>query len=654
MINVSDEVKAKYLNSSTKTLTISFPSANITLHNNDIVQEQFSLDESINAEQNLTFTGCISSQIKFKCVTLNQDVRGKYVEVSISADNTTEIPLFKGYVDTQTNLTYDDETTEITAYDVLHQIENRDVYSWYNSLAFPMTLKSFRDSLFAHIGITQSTVTLPNDSLSLSKSIHTNTLNALDVLKWICQANARFGKIGRDGKFQYIELNPVIGGLYPANDLYPSNDLYPAEENANAFLNKKSYKNIEHGAYRVKKITGVKLFDASDVATYYGTSENNVFCVQGNPIAYGLPKSLVAQNIFSEVNSLDYDTTIIDCVGLPYIETGDIVSVNTNRNILRTYVLKRTLTGIHNLLDTYAGEGEENQPQYKATQSTTQLAQERYSREQDVMYLSGVSEELSTNIDTQAGRITAEVTRATTAEGSLSSRIEVLPASISLSASVSGKNATISVSATPEGGGQAVVSSDSIEFNGLVSFNDLSTQGQSTFINGANIITGTVTADRVQVGTNTLLADSSTGTCTIANFTVSENSITSSNFVLNSNASSNTTALSIGSNFTVTGNGNITASYVTLNSGRIGNFSITNGDLYAFDGGKFRGDVVSNDISAYDISVSNNITTPAISVTGPAQITTLIATDLLMPGASWQQLGDLLEQPTALVFTKSS
>lgn len=56
-----------------------------------------------------------------------------------------------------------------------------------------------------------------------------------------------------------------------------------------------------------------------------------------------------------------------------------------------------------------------------------------------------------------------------------------------------GKSSTISLK-----NGAAVISSQIITLSGLVSFTDLSTAG-STFINGANIITGTLSADAVNV-----------------------------------------------------------------------------------------------------------------------------------------------------------
>jgi hypothetical protein len=97
----------------------------------------------------------------------------------------------------------------------------------------------------------------------------------------------------------------------------------------------------------------------------------------------------------------------------------------------------------------------------------------------------------NSRITQTANAIVAEANRATGAEGNLSGRIAVLPASVSISASADGKTASFQLTATKEGGGSIVMSSDTITFTGLVSFTNLQTSGQ-TVINGGNISTGSI------------------------------------------------------------------------------------------------------------------------------------------------------------------
>lgn len=78
------------------------------------------------------------------------------------------------------------------------------------------------------------------------------------------------------------------------------------------------------------------------------------------------------------------------------------------------------------------------------------------------------------------------------AQGDIST-IEQYVDSITLSVSNGSTSSTIQLKA-----GSTTISSANITFNGMVTFNDLSTAG-STVINGANITTGTISADRINL-----------------------------------------------------------------------------------------------------------------------------------------------------------
>ena len=75
MLNITEATKQQYrLDNIHKELEIRIPSANLILHNSDIVAESVNLTESIESGNNLSFTGCIASIFKFSCVNLIQDI----------------------------------------------------------------------------------------------------------------------------------------------------------------------------------------------------------------------------------------------------------------------------------------------------------------------------------------------------------------------------------------------------------------------------------------------------------------------------------------------------------------------------------------------------------------------------------------------------
>ena len=84
---------------------------------------------------------------------------------------------------------------------------------------------------------------------------------------------------------------------------------------------------------------------------------------------------------------------------------------------------------------------------------------------------------------------------------SLSSRIEQTLSSISFSLTKQDEDtAVLSMNYTKEDGSVITLSAQSIQFTGLVEFTDLSGNG-TTSINGANIQTGTLSADKITTGT---------------------------------------------------------------------------------------------------------------------------------------------------------
>ena len=369
MYSVNDETKSAYKSdSSHKELEIRIPDANIVLTNEDIVTESLELKEAIENSGNLSFQGCIASSLKFECFNLvDETLEGKWIECDITADETETIPLFRGYISEVTNATHEEFTTVIRAYDALFDINNKDVTAWYNNLTFPMSIQALRNSFFQFVGVTQVVDYLPNDGISVQKSIEDKVIMGATIIKAICQINGRYGRISRTGLFEYVHLVEGTEALYPREDLYPDDDIYPADENALESVSKAYYSQISFENYRVAPITKVQLIEKSgQIAATYGTG-TNIFTLKDNPLIWGLSAQLlqsVANNLFNTIQGLWYTPSQIECVGLPYVECGDFVLMVARRSIVRAYVLARTLKGIQILNDSYQADGDRYQPTY--------------------------------------------------------------------------------------------------------------------------------------------------------------------------------------------------------------------------------------------------------------------------------------------------
>ena len=374
MVRVTDTTKAAYKSDSTlKDVEVRIPAANITLTNSDILAESLELKEAIEESDNLSFTGCIASSFKIECFNLVDDtLEGMWIEADIVAhtvdpDDEETIPLFRGYIDKVTNTTHEEFTTEIRAYDALYKICNADVTAWYNGLTFPITIKNMRNSFFTRVGVTQVDDYLPNDSMTVNKTIDDKTISGQKIIKALCQINGRFGRINRAGKFEYVHLVEGTEALYPREDLFPADDIYPADENALDQISKAYYTQISFENYTVAPITKVQLVNKEGQIAGRSGSGTNIFTIENNPLIWGKTTAQLnsaALNLLNTVKGLWYVPSEVSAVGLPYVECGDFVLMAARRSIVRAYVLSRTLKGIQALTDDYSAPGDKTQPVY--------------------------------------------------------------------------------------------------------------------------------------------------------------------------------------------------------------------------------------------------------------------------------------------------
>ena len=370
MLNVSDATKSAYINGSLVTLTINVPGASVIFTDDDIVKESANLIEGIENGKNLSFKGCIATQFKFQVADIIRDLRGEYIEVTIRAGTTEEIPYFKGYIQTQDNQTHEDVLTTFTAYDVLATKGGINCQSFLESLTYPINVKNFRNALFTFLSIGQASASLINDNLQITSNIlnYYENPKAVDLMRHICELNAVYGQIGRDGLFYYRELKPISEGTYPGDDTYPGSDTYPADENAGITIDEPMFSALEYEPYEVEKITKVAIYDSAGIDQGQAGSGTNVWSISDNPLAFSVNMRQAAANLLSKVDGLAYSAVIkLDCVGMPWVECGDTYMSYTRRHTVRTYVLNRTLKGIQALFDAYSSDSDRVMPPYKQT-----------------------------------------------------------------------------------------------------------------------------------------------------------------------------------------------------------------------------------------------------------------------------------------------
>lgn len=441
-----------------KQLIISYE--NVVITNEDLFNQELTLEESLCSDQQLTFGSCEASVIKFKVANIVEQMKGKWLDVKMVLEGNASEPFLIGrYKVDSDKFTADRKWKEVIAYDAMYDIINSDVIGWYKSIlpdaGSTMTVKQFRTSFLEHFGIEQEDVSLINDNVVIKRTINAEELSGSTVIRALCEINGCFGHIGRDGTFHYIHLVQGMQGLYPRNDLYPADNLYPRDPKTTP-ISKNIYINCTYEYFTTDEIGKLQIVNGSTgVVSFVGNGEN-CYVIESNFLLSDKTDgelNEIGKRILEKIRAISYRPFDAECLGNPCFEVGDPVRLSTTYEIVETYILKRTLKGIQALKDSYSSDGVKK---YEAKvnsidRAVGQLNDKTDSLEEDV---GGISEDIGTineDIDTINGEIEdisenvgelhvslqktesgleAEVSRAKTAEGDLSSRITITESEI--------------------------------------------------------------------------------------------------------------------------------------------------------------------------------------------------------------------------------
>lgn len=299
------------------------------------------------------------------------------------------------------------------------------------------TLKKLRESLLNHLNISFIEQDLINDDVTIERTFDTSDTGEIigtDILKYICELNAGFGKINRDGKFEVVQLTSA--GLYPEETLYPSEDLYPEESNyelLSAEENEANYISVAYEEYETEAITGVIVkSNSDDVGQVVGTKDN-AYMLTGNPLIYNKTSedlTKIGQNIFAKIKEITYRPNTTTLEGLPYLETGDYYILTKNNDDVVSPIFTRTLAGVQALKDTFESKGNKLRINEDTQTSEIMSLQSKTMKIQKgvdglLIEVTDLDENTSSRFEQTASKIEAEVKRANNAEGELSGRITV-------------------------------------------------------------------------------------------------------------------------------------------------------------------------------------------------------------------------------------
>lgn len=186
-----------------------------------------------------------------------------------------------------------------------------------------------------------------------------------DIVSANYELHCQYGRLDRETDlFGGVELNQ--GGLYPADTLYPDNTLYPSGPSLHPFpstYQKLWTDTVGEQSFRYLIITYKAIENGEEVdktlqrtvntygTTNYNMSDNWLF---RNLVWTAEDVGAYADAMVLKMKDVRWFPFELWCAGLPYIETGDAIEITDRQGDTHTsYVLTRTLEGIHNLQDTF-------------------------------------------------------------------------------------------------------------------------------------------------------------------------------------------------------------------------------------------------------------------------------------------------------------
>lgn len=386
----------------------------------------------------------------------------------------------------------------ITAYDKVYDLEaNADL--WLASLTFPMTLKELTDSMATKLNMK---ILLPEDifsSFTINQNFITNNVSYRQILSYVGQLTNRYFKYGGSGILQgmrYTESTTVID-----NTKYISLTM---EENA------------------IDPIDRLQIQSTFDDIGYVVGTGTNTYIITENPLVFSASKvtdtATLASNLLDGLKTITYTPMKFTTFQDYGVDVGNILTINGKT----CYVMKKTIKASGCEFECVGNKRRETQKteQHSAitalNNKTNELVRTVDETKSTITSIQGSI----TNIEDEQGNITSQMATITTEQSEIKQTAQGLTSTVSsiqtslqnLDGEVETLSSTVStVQQTATGLTSTVTQQgetisqirqdlDKIDISGYVTFTDLKTSG-STTINGSNITTGYISANRISGGT---------------------------------------------------------------------------------------------------------------------------------------------------------
>lgn len=376
----------------------------------------------------------------------------------------------------------------ITAYDYMKQLSEKIVDEWINGLTFPISMFQMLQSLCTYSDISLANTSITNGDFNVKDNFNGTNITAGQIISYIAQASGSYAFINTEGKLQLK---------------------WYTDKSVNLTISETVSTIIEEFACPVIDKIQIRLSD-DDIGVISGTG-TNAYIIQDNPILYANEASeitSVADTLLTKLNTLTYTPSSIELLKDHNIQVGDIITCKGVKTIVSSKEIspsgvKISCTGqikrstqqvsINSQLNRLRGKYNELTRTIESTVSRLGDA------EGNITELEQTSTEIKTTVTAVKKTADDANTNATDAKNK-TTELETTVSSVSQTADKINwliKSGTSETDFTMTDRTVDIISS-SITLTGYVKFSDLSQSG-STSIDGSNITTGTISADRIDV-----------------------------------------------------------------------------------------------------------------------------------------------------------
>lgn len=397
----------------------------------------------------------------------------------------------------ETPVKVNDTRIKVNGYDKMTLFDVK-VSSLLDTIQYPTTLKTLLTSLCNYVGVKCITQSFINSDMQIKKNFTGTDVTGRQLLQYISEIACRFARITPNGELELIWYKEVD---------------YTIDSN--------SYSDISILDYEVKPIDKLQVkVEENDIGVIIGEG-NNAYLIENNPLLYAESDSelrVPATNIFNAIKDFKYIPYNVDAFPNPLIKTGDIITINTTAGqTIKAIVMNRKYDGLH---DEYEATGNEtrtvNQSLHTSIVALRGASNVLFrSIEETKSTITSIEKGLQSQITQNAEQISLRVTKTEYEDNNIAigNRISSAESSIiqnanqiALKVSQTDYNGNTISSLINQTATAIKIQAEKVELSGYTTFSDLSGSG-TTSINGANIQTGSIGADKIKtselvVGTN--------------------------------------------------------------------------------------------------------------------------------------------------------